>query len=817
MSGADQTNDALRILILEEQEEDARRMQHELEKTGYTFLLQRVADEESYAQALEQQVFDLILSEYYLNDFTARVALRLMHERNLDIPFIVVTDSLAEEYVVALMQQGASDYIIKDRMARLGGAVTAALEQRRLRIEKDAALLRLSDSEERFRRIAENAPDILYRMRTQPDIAYEFISQAVEHVLGFAPENFYRDVRFIFQIVHPEDRAKLQAQFELPRVSTENYTLRWAHPDGRTVWTEQRNVRVYNEEGVLVAVEGIARDITEQMERQNQQDAILAVVSALRDAMTRAEIAPVVVEKLGALLNADRVALCTLDPDDGGLRVEAARGAWSAWVGGRLEVNHEALRVIIAEGKPVIHNVAESDGGGAMTGSRKPVNTGWLVGLRTMVCVPMISQEQTMGILCVGCGKNDHRPQMLERILKLSTLVADITASALHRASLYEESRRRVHRLTSLRNINRVLSAGMERSVIVSILLDQLMLHKDVDMVDLLLLDPYTRLLRIEQRRGYGMSSAGEPVGGLLLRLNESLAGRVVLDRCYRSEADLTRVEDGGMQRTMFVAEGMRAYLAAPLMAHGEVLGVLELLRRTPEPFDADWLEFVESLVGQVSTALNNAELYGRIQRSNLDLVQAYDAVIQAWAQAMESRGIEPPGHTRRTLNWTLAMARAFGILDEQLPHIRRGVLLHDIGKMAIPDPIQLKPGSLTPAEISEVRRHPHFAYVWLSTVAYLHPAIDIPYCHHEWWDGSGYPRGLRGAQIPMVARIFTVADVYDVLCSDRPHRPAWTPVRAAAYIREGAGTQFDPVVVTAFTTLLEAGGVEDRDVSDLI
>lgn len=817
MSGAGLTNDALRVLILEEEEEDAVRLQHELEKAGYTVRLQRVADELSYSEALDQSVFDLILSDYYLNDFTARAALRLLHERNLDVPFIVVTDSLAEEHAVALMQQGASDYIIKDHMVRLGGAVAAALAQTRLRIEKDAALLRLSDSEERIRRIAENAPDVLFRLRTYPDTAYEFISLAVQRVLGYPPENFYQDPQFIFQLIHPDDRTKLQAQFDLPLVSTENYTLRWLHPDGRVVWTEQRNMRVYNEEGVLVAVEGIARDITEQVEHQTQQDAILAVVSALRDAMTRAEIAPVVVEKLAGLLNADRVALCTVDPDDGGLRVEAAAGAWSAWVGGRLEVGQETLRNIIAEGKPVVHNTIEREGAGELAGSRKPVNTGWLVGLSTMACVPMISQEQTMGILCVGCSEHDQRQQTLERILKLSTLVADITASALHRASLYEESRRRVHRLTSLRNINRALSAGMERNVIVSILLDQLMLQKDVDMVDLLLLDPYTRLLRFEQRRGYRISPAREPGGGLMLRLNESLAGRVVIDRRYRSEADLTRVEDGGIQRTMLLAEGMRAYLAAPLLAHGEVLGVLELMRRDPEPFDADWLEFVESLVGQVSTALSNAELYGRIQRSNMDLVQAYDAVIQAWAQAMESRGIEPTGHTRRTLRWTLALARVFGVFEEQLSHIRRGVLLHDIGKMAIADHILLKPDSLTPAELSEVRRHPHFAYLWLSTVAYLQPAIDIPYCHHEWWDGTGYPRGLRGTQIPLAARIFTVADVYDVLCSDRPHRPAWAPDRAAAYIREHAGTQFDPDVVNAFARLLEEGGVEDSDVSDLL
>ena len=796
---------ALSVLILEEREDDTQRILLELEKSGYVVQFLRVESEAGFVRALAQQKIDLILTDYYLNDFTARAVLRHLHEHNLEIPLIVVTDSLSEEYVVALMRQGASDYVIKDRLIRLGGAVAAALEQKRLRAEKNEVLLRLSDSEERLRRMADSALDVLFRLRTHPNLEFEFLSPSVERVLGYPLEYFHRDHGFIFEIVYPDDRAKLLEQFDLPRVFTDTYVLRWKHKDGHVVWTEQNNVRVFNEEGVLVAVEGIARDITERVKREQEREAILAVVSALRDAMTRAEIAPVVVEKAARLTGAERVALCTVNPYDNSLLVDAAVGNWASWIGRRLEVDSETLRSIVAEGKPVLHRTGKKNG----PDRRKPVSTGWLMGLSVMICVPMISQGETMGLLCVGSDEADLSPEQQENIMKLITVVADIGASALHRASLYEDSRQRVQRLTSLRNIDRALSAGLERNVIVSILLDQLMLNKDVALADLLLLDPHTRMLRFEAGRGYQVPPSSGPGGGLMLRLNECLAGQVVLDRKIRNEADLLQVEDGGIQRALFLAEGARAYLAVPLMAHGEVLGVLELLRREPIPFEIDWLEFIESLVGQLSTALSNAALYEKIQRSNLDLVQAYDAVIQAWAQALESRSIEPLGHTRRTLQLMLAMARSFGVPNDQLPHIRRGVLLHDIGKMGIPDHILLKPGPLTPEEMSEVRRHPHLAFIWLSPIVYLHPAIDIPYCHHEWWDGGGYPRGLRGTQIPLPARIFSVVDVWDVLLSNRPYRAAWTVEQAAAYIRERAGTQFDPSVVTAFLKMIEDDAVE--------
>jgi HD-GYP domain-containing protein (c-di-GMP phosphodiesterase class II) len=155
----------------------------------------------------------------------------------------------------------------------------------------------------------------------------------------------------------------------------------------------------------------------------------------------------------------------------------------------------------------------------------------------------------------------------------------------------------------------------------------------------------------------------------------------------------------------------------------------------------------------------------------------------------------------------TVELAQRMGINDEELVHMRRGALLHDIGKMGVPDGILLKPGALTADEWVIMRQHPAFAYELLYPVHYLRPALDIPYCHHEKWDGSGYPRGLKGEQIPRSARIFAVVDVWDALRSDRPYRPAWPVEKVRLHIREQSGQHFDPVVVEAFLGLETGAG----------
>jgi putative two-component system response regulator len=188
-----------------------------------------------------------------------------------------------------------------------------------------------------------------------------------------------------------------------------------------------------------------------------------------------------------------------------------------------------------------------------------------------------------------------------------------------------------------------------------------------------------------------------------------------------------------------------------------------------------------------------------KLREANAQLLNAYEATIDGLSHALDLRDRETEGHSRRVTELTIELAKALNMSDEEITHIRRGALLHDMGKIGVPDSILHKPDTLTGEEWNIMRKHPQFAYDMLSPIEYLRPALEIPYSHHERWDGAGYPRGLKGEEIPLSARLFAIADVWDALTSDRPYRPAWSQEEARIYIREQSGKHFDPQVVDLF------------------
>lgn len=201
-------------------------------------------------------------------------------------------------------------------------------------------------------------------------------------------------------------------------------------------------------------------------------------------------------------------------------------------------------------------------------------------------------------------------------------------------------------------------------------------------------------------------------------------------------------------------------------------------------------------------TALKQAEQDAQTARTLAEV--AYDATIRSWANALELRDIETLGHAQRVT----AMSRAFGefceLSQSDLEHLHRGALLHDVGKLAIPDEILHKPEKLSPAEWRIMRLHTVYACDWLGQIEFLKPALPVICSHHERWDGSGYPKGLRGEQIPRLARIFTLVDVWDALTFDRPYSPAWSHQQAREYFQQQRGAQFDPALVDLFLQFLE-------------
>jgi len=243
--------------------------------------------------------------------------------------------------------------------------------------------------------------------------------------------------------------------------------------------------------------------------------------------------------------------------------------------------------------------------------------------------------------------------------------------------------------------------------------------------------------------------------------------------------------------------------MCAPLKIKDDLIGVIYVDNRIRSGmFHPHDLQLITAFANQAAVAIDNARLFDDLQESNARLEVAYQATLEGWVRALDLRDKETEGHTQRVTSLTVRLAQSLGVGDEPLLHIRRGALLHDIGKMAIPDSILLKPGDLTDEERAIIEQHPIFAYEMLGPIKFLVPALDIPYCHHEKWDGSGYPRRLKGGQIPFAARIFTVVDVWDALVSDRPYRRGLRPVDIRKYIAEQAGVSFDPQIAKAFLDL---------------
>ena len=406
---------------------------------------------------------------------------------------------------------------------------------------------------------------------------------------------------------------------------------------------------------------------------------------------------------------------------------------------------------------------------------------------------PLIGQGKVMGLIGLVSSRTDYFKQGAHSwIWTLSRIISD---------SLLE-SQNGSGELQAEQFISRSLQASLDVRDPLPAILKTLVDELKADAVTVLRFN--TTSQRFELLMSHGLDST--VLAKLSLFFETGLGGKAVEKRQPIWIDDLQKPVRSHRPINCLDEAGFRGYLAIPLIGHNDLVGALEIVWRLPQPTQM-WNEnFVTRMAEQIAFAFERSAILKDIRLQNEELTVRYNAVIEGLSRTLELRDLETVGHTRRVSQLTMRLVEHMQIPPDQWDAIRQGALLHDIGKLGIPDAILLKPGSLTPSERKVMQQHAVYGYNILAPIINLRPTLDIARYHHERWDGKGYPYGLMGEQIPLVARLFAVVDVFDALTSDRPYRSAWTHSKALAYIKEQSGLIFDPQVVNFFLEIAEPG-----------
>jgi len=665
----------------------------------------------------------------------------------------------------------------------------------------------LRSSESRYRDLFENANDIIY----VHDLSGTMVSvnRAVERLTGWARDELAGTN--IQEFVAPEYHQRVRDAMERKLSGSETattYEIEVLTRSGERIPLEV-STRLIIADGRPVAIEGVARDIgdrrhaQEMIRLQTERAEALALVSR-SIAEARLDL-PSILDSVAGMasgLMGDACVIRLLDDSGEILDTAAIRHANPDAVALIQAISRAApyraneglyARMLAAEGPVLVEHVDhEAD----IPESMQPHYKAYIArfGIESIVAAPLLVQGTMIGSITMTRGRDGAAyTKDDERFL---VELADRAAIAIANARLFEMTRHRLKQVQALRRIDTSIIGTLDVGTTLELIVDQIRAELQVDAAAVLLLDPKSRVLSVAAGSGFGSD-----ISATSIPLGEGSVGRVVIERRMIVTSDLLSAE-GFSRRQMAAREGFVSHIAIPLIARTEVKGVLELFQRTRFVPPAGWREFLEALATQAAIAIDNAQLFDELQRANIEQALAYETTLEGWSRALDLRDQETEGHSSRVATTAVRLARASGLTGEDLVHIRRGALLHDIGKMGIPDSILRKPGPLTSDEWDVMRMHPVYAYELLSPTRFLRPVLDVPYAHHERWDGSGYPRGLAGEDIPLAARIFAIVDVWDALRSERTYRHRLPDHEVREYLLDHAGKLFDPEITKLFLSM---------------
>ncbi|MBI5848281.1 MAG: PAS domain S-box protein [Nitrospirae bacterium] len=616
----------------------------------------------------------------------------------------------------------------------------------------------LLNAEAKYRIVADNA--YAWEFWMAPDGRYIYTSPSCMRITGYQPDEFTSDSGLLLRIIHPEDQERVAAHQATAQnqATADEIQFRIVCRDGTIRWMSHVCQPIYDEQGKHLGVRGSNYDISG---RKETEAALRESEKLLRTIVESEPECVTLLSREGAIIMMNPAGLAMLDAES----LDAVRG----------------------------HNISAL------------VNPEYREPFRGLLGDVFLGRSGKLEFEVTGfkgrqCWFDTHAVPLRndrDEIIALLGITRDIT----ERKRSEEATERQLKFVTALTDIGMAISSSLDMRVTLNILLDRLTSQLGVDAADVMLLDQDTLYLSCAAALGFETSA----IRKISLRIGMGHAGRAAMERRTLIITDL-----GDTLTHSLRGEGFISYIAVPLISQGKIKGVLEIFQRQHfEPSD-EWLGYLELISAHASIAIDNASMFDSLQRSNMELTLSYDATLEGWGRTLEFRDEDTMGHTARVAGMTVRFARKMGLEEREIVHVRRGALLHDIGKIGISDNILLKPGRLSDGEREIMQRHPDYAYRLLSPIPFLRPSLDIPYCHHEKWDGTGYPRGLKGEEIPLSARIFSVVDVWDALLSARSYREAWPLEKVKEYIRSRSGSEFDPAVVDCFMKILDEQGPDE-------
>jgi len=535
---------------------------------------------------------------------------------------------------------------------------------------------------------------------------------------------------------------------------------------------------------------GIFRDITERRKQERVREALLTISVELRKAETYAEALSVMLEQLRVILNADKsvvarragkfVELYSSDEDE----MQLHEAVWKPGNG----------KTHWTEWQPFsLYN----------TPGERP-QLPWLDNIPPAVALleaPLFTHDKVIGSLWVS-----RRSAWEDTDGQILASIADLAANAIQRMDFLNELERRLAYLQTLFTLDRAIAGRLELDVIFEVLLQLVQDQLHVSAADVLFYDEAEQSLTFVSGTGFRVHTCNQKYPWKNLKFSGQVVATHQPVKILDMRAEIGKLTDSLSPEILLDQEDFKTFYGIPLKAKGQLLGVLEIFHRERVEYDDTAMDFLLALADQTAIAISQAKLFDEMQKANRALTVAYDETIEGWALALEMRDNETQGHSWRVTELVVELGRQMGVSGADLDRLRRGAILHDIGKMGVPDSILHKPGKLTPDEWEIMKKHPVYGYQMLSNIDFLRDSLDIPLYHHERWDGTGYPEGLKGEEIPLPARIFAIIDVWDAVTNDRPYHAAWSHEEALAHVYEQDGKHFDPQVVKSFLAILNLG-----------